>query len=175
MPITYSETPTITSFFGSFVLCHVGLSAHAREIPSRLAVSNPPSKVPDLLHIVLPVVLIDVTCSHLHTIQTKTMEVGTNLLVSVLHACRAQLRCALPSSALGDLGTPFREAVAVKNLLNRLLVVFVERPDARLAQGEVVCKMGFFLAVALLFQKAADWFKEAPQQLASQTASRTIQ
>lgn len=119
-----------------------------------------PSFCPFLLHIILPIILVDiVTLSHIHTFQTKTLEVGTNLGVSIHHSCGAQLRYAFQASTLGDLGTPFLKSITVKNIFDRLLVMFMNWPDTCLADGEIVSEEWIFLAVAILSKKVSYWVK----------------
>lgn len=146
----------------SVMLGHIGLPAHEGEVPCWLTMMNAATKIPLFLPIMLPIIFVHILAlRHLHTIDTDSMEISGNLGMKGFHGRRAESRSARHTRTVRNINTPILKAVTIQNLLYRLLVMFMERPNSRLAKTHVVCEEWLLLAATSGSEEFADRVKES--------------
>jgi hypothetical protein len=102
------------------------------------------------------------------------MKVSKEPLPSSFDRTTVELPSTASASTFRNLACEFDETGTVEDLLDRIFVMIVERPDPSLAKADIVRKERLFLATTRLLEKFANRTKETSQQLASQTSSSTI-
>lgn len=71
---------------------HISPPTHEREVPSRLTGVDAAFAAPILLHIVMPVVFINITSlGHLHAVQAQSSEIVQDILSNLRYTARVYL------------------------------------------------------------------------------------
>jgi hypothetical protein len=123
------------------IVLHICLPTHKGKIPRRLCMRDTAPKVPFLLQIMFPVVIIDIIrFAQLHAIQAETMEVVGDVAASFFDRCHTEPGPTAHASIFRDLAIKLGESGTGEDLENRLFVVVVKWPNAGLAETHVVCE-----------------------------------